>query len=132
MVDFACAAPAPQTRRTKEKKVASSHNQCALPCAVEDRHSGPRAPNLAAGFESGWKRADRALDTFRDLAGAVGIGIGHFLHIGWVHPPPVDLGRRGSCSTYCRVEGLLGGGDTNTKPIIGIGVVLIVYQARHG
>jgi len=41
-----------------------------------------------------WKGDDHALDNFRDLARAVGLGTGHFVHLGWVHPHPVGVGRR--------------------------------------
>src|ERR1017187_9261928 len=49
-------------------------------------------------LESVLKGESHALDNFRDLASAVAIGTGHFLHHGWVHPHPVGIGRRCSCN----------------------------------
>jgi hypothetical protein len=37
-----------------------------------------------------------ALDNFCDFAGDVALGTGHLLHLGWIRPHPVGVGRRGS------------------------------------
>ena len=49
-------------------------------------------------LESVLKGETHALDNFRDLASAVGVGTDHFLHHGWVHPHPVGIGHRCSCN----------------------------------
>jgi hypothetical protein len=49
-------------------------------------------------LESILRREKRALDDFRDLARAVAVGAGYFLHLGWVHPHPVGAGHRYSCN----------------------------------
>ena len=43
-----------------------------------------------------WKGKNHALDNFRDLASALGLGTGDFLHHRWVHPHPAGVGRRRS------------------------------------